>query len=415
MPDVSCTAVLIVRDEEGVLDECLRSVRDLVDEVLVLDTGSRDRTREVARHAGARVVESRWRDDFAAARNEGIAQARGRWILSIDADERIERADRRRLIPPLAGTPPVAYRVWLRPDALFTRHRACRLFRNDPRIRFEGRIRESVLPSIRRMTGACAAPLVGDCDLSIEHHDDPAVRGRKHGRDLPLLRQAIRDEGENVVYWTDLGRALAGLGDAAGALSAWQCAIGLVRRRAGGSPADSLPYTDLLQRTAQSEGCRRALLDEACERFPDNWLLVWLRASDLIARRRWADALPLLRELAAIEDERDACPTMAYDRRIFGEFAHVALGTCCAGLGRWTEAAAWYGRAEAAEPASLEYRVKRALALERSSQAARPSGAIGAPGVAVAGSSRKARGPMTTASSAGDGDGPGGIVSRRAC
>jgi glycosyltransferase involved in cell wall biosynthesis len=87
--DVFCTAVLIARNEEAVIKGCLRSVRDLVDEIVVLDTGSLDRTMECASEAGARVMKSSWRDDFASARNEAIAHARGDWILSIDADEQI--------------------------------------------------------------------------------------------------------------------------------------------------------------------------------------------------------------------------------------------------------------------------------------------------------------------------------------
>ena len=347
--DVSCTALLIARNEEAVIEECLCSVRDLVDEILVLDTGSSDHTRERARNAGARVVESSWRDDFAAARNEAVAHARGSWILSIDADERIVRGSRQRLMPLLAGASPIAYRVWLRPGTSFTPYRHCRLFRNNPRIRFEGRIRESVLPSIRQMDA-----LVGDCDLWIEHQDAPAVRQGKHARDLPLLQRAIREDGENVLYWTDLGRALAGLGDSDGALNAWRRAIDLARHHGEGNLTDSLAYTDVLQRPGQNDGYQRALLDEASARFPHNQLLVWLRAETLVAEKRFAEAEPLLRQLAAMDSERDACPELAYDRRIFEEFAYGALATCCFGLGRWAEAAEWYGRAAAAQPASLD-------------------------------------------------------------
>lgn len=323
------------------------------------------------------MVESSWRDDFAVARNEAVAHARGNWILSVDADERVVRGSRQGLAPLFADPSRVAYRVWLRPDAAFTPYRHCRLFRNHVGVRFDGRIRESVVPSIRRLAGpqsgddALGPPpfeaLVGDCDVRIEHHDAPAVRHCKHARDLPLLRQAIREDGENVLYWTDLGRALAVLGDSHGALSAWQRAIDLVRQHGGGSLTDSLPYTDMLQRSGQDDGGRRALLDEAAARFPRNHLLVWLRAQTLVGERCFTEAELLLRGLAAVDGEADACPELAYDRRIFEEFAYGALATCCFGLGRWAEAAEWYGRAATAQPSSLEYRAKYAIALARSS------------------------------------------------
>src|SRR5512134_3132536 len=71
------------------LPGCLESARGAVDEVVVVDTGSSDRTRELARAAGAKVVEWAWRDDFAAARNEALRHATGGWILVLDADERL--------------------------------------------------------------------------------------------------------------------------------------------------------------------------------------------------------------------------------------------------------------------------------------------------------------------------------------
>src|SRR4051812_36264465 len=80
---------VIARDEEAMLPDCLASARDAVDEMVVLDTGSRDATRELARRAGARVVEIPWPDDFAAARNAAVLETRGDWVLMLDADERL--------------------------------------------------------------------------------------------------------------------------------------------------------------------------------------------------------------------------------------------------------------------------------------------------------------------------------------
>ena len=84
------TACLIVKDEERMLGACLESVRDAVDEIVVYDTGSSDRTVQVAREAGATVVEGEWQDSFAIARNAALAHAKGEWVLSIDADERLQ-------------------------------------------------------------------------------------------------------------------------------------------------------------------------------------------------------------------------------------------------------------------------------------------------------------------------------------
>jgi tetratricopeptide (TPR) repeat protein len=81
------TLCTIVKNEEATLSRTLDSVKGVVDEMVVVDTGSRDRTREIAREFGARVYDFEWCDDFAAARNESLKHAQGDWILVLDADE----------------------------------------------------------------------------------------------------------------------------------------------------------------------------------------------------------------------------------------------------------------------------------------------------------------------------------------
>lgn len=78
---------MIVKNEEASLPTCLGSVKDAVDEMIVLDTGSTDRTKDIAREFGAKVYHFKWCDDFAAARNESLKYVQGDWILILDADE----------------------------------------------------------------------------------------------------------------------------------------------------------------------------------------------------------------------------------------------------------------------------------------------------------------------------------------
>ena len=84
---MNLTLCTIVKNEEATLSRTLDSVKGVVDEMVVVDTGSRDRTREIAREFGARVYDFEWCDDFAAARNESLKHAQGDWILVLDADE----------------------------------------------------------------------------------------------------------------------------------------------------------------------------------------------------------------------------------------------------------------------------------------------------------------------------------------
>ncbi len=91
------TLCMIVKDEAAHIADCLRSVQPAVDACIVVDTGSRDRTPEICRGMGAKVLDFQWTDSFADARNWGIQAARSEWILWLDADERLEPAEARLL------------------------------------------------------------------------------------------------------------------------------------------------------------------------------------------------------------------------------------------------------------------------------------------------------------------------------
>ncbi len=96
---------MIVRDEQSHLARCLHSVAPVVDEMVIVDTGSTDRSVDVARVFGATVVPVPWAEDFAAARNAGLNLASGTWILVMDADEAISVQDHDALRQLLAKTP----------------------------------------------------------------------------------------------------------------------------------------------------------------------------------------------------------------------------------------------------------------------------------------------------------------------
>ncbi len=77
----------IALDEEVALPQCLSSVTGVVDEIVLLDTGSSDRTKEIAQSFGAKVYDYKWCNDFSAARNEALKYVEGDWVLVLDADE----------------------------------------------------------------------------------------------------------------------------------------------------------------------------------------------------------------------------------------------------------------------------------------------------------------------------------------
>lgn len=158
---------MIVRNESGALRRCLPSVRGVADEVIVVDTGSTDDSVAVARTHGARVLEVAWADDFSAARNHGLAVARGRWILVLDADEWLPEESRVAIGRLVREPPRRAYQLIQRsalPDGNRLDVAIVRLFPRDVRVRFERPIHEQVNTSLER----ARVPIV-DCDISINH------------------------------------------------------------------------------------------------------------------------------------------------------------------------------------------------------------------------------------------------------
>ncbi len=95
---VTISLCMIVKNEESCIGKCLDSLRGIVDEMIVVDTGSTDRTKEIAKEKGAAVYDFKWTDDFSEARNYAFSLAKGDYIYSADADEEIDEDNRQRFL-----------------------------------------------------------------------------------------------------------------------------------------------------------------------------------------------------------------------------------------------------------------------------------------------------------------------------
>ena len=146
----SVSLVMIVKNEEKDLPRCLSSFQDIVQEIIVVDTGSTDHTVEIARSFGARVEFFPWCDDFAAARNESLKYAACDWILRTDADEYIEEQEKPKLLQAIAsGTASIFLGV------THSRHldgkeeivENVRLIKNHLGLHYENPIHETITPS----------------------------------------------------------------------------------------------------------------------------------------------------------------------------------------------------------------------------------------------------------------------------
>lgn len=201
---------MIVKNEEHNLPDCLRSVADLVAEVIVVDTGSTDRTKEAARGFGARVYDFPWVDSFAAARNESLRHATGDWVFCLDADHRFDTANRQRLRDLFAALPDglVAYVMGCRnlqdpEEGTGTEVDLVRLFRNHPEARWQYRAHEQILPSLRRLGGE-----IRRSDVLIHHigYESKALRmGKQLLRDRRLLEMSHAEDPDDPFILFHLG------------------------------------------------------------------------------------------------------------------------------------------------------------------------------------------------------------------
>lgn len=201
---------MIARDEEAFLSGCLDSVEGVVDERILVDTGSRDRTRDLARARGCRVLEHTWRHDFSAARNAGLDAATGDWILVLDADEALEPRSREILRSLLAGSDAQGLRVTVRnlaPPGDLARHqdnRITRLFRRHPSHRYEWTIHEQISGAIERNGGR-----VQDAPILVLHHGyaSPLAQGGQSrlARNQALLEAALERSPQDPLLHFHLG------------------------------------------------------------------------------------------------------------------------------------------------------------------------------------------------------------------
>jgi len=366
------SAVLIVRDEARFLDGCLESLSGVVDEVVVVDTGSVDGTPEIARRHGAKVIHHVWHDDFAEARNVSLDEASGEWILYIDADERLVVGDRAYVEDLLTGAEEVAFRILLRPKVGTTPYREYRLWRNDPRIRFEGVIHEKVVPAITGVAAQDGRP-IGTADLELQHLGYEGDQSAKHARNLPLLRRQLEVEPDNLFAWNHLGRILEALGEPDEAERAYERAIEVARSSPSDAPIDRLAclsYGDLIRLRRRRGADTAELLAEALAEFPDNCLLLLQQARLLIDREDYAGALDPLERILGFDWSSDGGDPPAYDAAIVGELPWASKALCLLRLGAHAQAAEAYDQAARCAPEDPSYPVKAGLARARARRAA---------------------------------------------
>ena len=285
---------MIVKDEEAMLPRCLAAVAPAVDEIVIVDTGSTDRTIEIAREYAATVIEKEWTGSFSDARNASFEAATGDWIIYLDADEVLVADDIQKLRS-LTG------RTWREAfylvetsftgelgDGAAITNNALRVFRNRPQYRFEGRLHEQIAQNLPLY----AAGRIEQSSVRIDHYGYlGAVRDAKEKsrRNLDLLKAQQAESPTDAFLYFNLGTEYSVIGDYSAALSEFERAWGLVKSQ-GQEDRDYVP--SLLQRLVTAlRHCGRpaeaiARADEALERFPGFTDMVFAQGLAALALNR---------------------------------------------------------------------------------------------------------------------------------
>lgn len=204
---------MIVRNEERNLPGALDCTKRFADEIIVVDTGSTDRTRDIIQSSGARLFEFPWCDNFSAARNESLRHAVHDWILWIDADDRIDEEDGN-LISRLKRVSPreVVYCFQVISVSDKGNHppfMQMRMFPRRPELLFENRVHESIGRNAMKQ-----GLRVDYTSLKIFHrgyHSDASVQ-EKLRRNLKLIELDLAENPQNTAHLYQLGQTYAALG-----------------------------------------------------------------------------------------------------------------------------------------------------------------------------------------------------------
>lgn len=293
------SACVITKNEEENIGTWLASMKKIADEMIVVDTGSTDRTVEMAKEAGARVFHHTWQNDFAAAKNAALEKAEGDWILFLDADEYFSPQTLPKVRPllekveaspkPIVGV--ICRLINIDKDqdnrfmgAIFQ----LRIFRNSRDLRYEGKIHEHIVDVRREEHEMFATP-----ELVIFHtgYSLHLVR-KKLERNLDFLRQKEEAQDESVDDALHYMDCYYGLGDFAKAAEYAQKAIEskIVYLGREGAEYWGLVRALLAQKRPKEE--LLPVLEEAMEKYPDLaefpmefGLLAWEERDYLLAEK----------------------------------------------------------------------------------------------------------------------------------
>ena len=301
--DCKVTLCMITKNEHDTLARCINSVRHLVDEIIVVDTGSNDNTMDIASDAGAKVFSYPWQFHFAKARNYALDRATGDWVLVLDADETLDYVDAGRfnglLVNPQIDGYFINIESYIGTGGEKVFDSVVRLFRNKPDYRFTGAIHEQVTGSIRENRLACT-------DLKIIHSGylNETIRMKnKHSRNTEVINKALMANPCNPFLLYSLGVEYSQQGNMAEANAQFAKALQYLQGTEGYFHNVVLNLSAGLIRVGQIDQAKKTI-DQAMTMLPQDCDLSLLAGIVALYKNDYERALQFLqRSLAGHNDK----------------------------------------------------------------------------------------------------------------
>lgn len=367
----SLSLCMIVRNEESFLADCLDSVKEVVDEMIVVDTGSTDGTVAIAERFGAQVVAFPWIGDFAAARNVSLSHATGDWILVMDADERLEPGQGEAIRKLLQDEAVAGYSLRIRhllgvrEEGKATVSPMFKLFRNRPEIRYEGAVHEQLASSAER-TGLKSI-LANVMITHLGYLDEFGRTEDKIRRNLEIIDRQLEKDPDSPFGHFNKGECFKFLGQPSEAEHHYSIALQLLKKAKSDlrSPFCANLYYSFaelcyLQR-AFSKGLQ--LLDEGIKLYPDYANLFYTKGLIQIEEGLLKGAIGSFETCLALKGVVVPYPS---DPSVTGEKSLRAIASCYVKLGDKRQAREYLKRTleAAARPDSELYYNLGVLAFE---------------------------------------------------
>ena len=369
MPEPTLGLIMILRDEAANLPRSLVPVAGCFDEVVAVDTGSTDQTRQICADLGARVYEFTWQDDFAAARNFSVAQARADWLFWLDGDNAITSGDvieLRRRIPPeepaviwaQERVEPSGQRLWQK-----------RCFPRHPAVRFKGRVHEQLVHP--PTWPGLASPVV------VRHwgYHDPKNNLAKGRYYLGLLQKSLAEDPTDFYAHFQIARCHVNLRQFPQAAEHLSCLAG--DHKARELNPELWVYGQILWAQALARLGREAegveVLDRLLAIRPEHGLVHYQRGRMAYGAGDFATAAA---HLKAALDLGLAAPVVDLDSEKTLYLACYFLGQALIGLGEKKQAVAALSQAVARDPHNPAARTELARLFLELGETARARGEL---------------------------------------